>query len=217
MPTTTETKAYIKKAFYDVKKGDGIGIREAMALDDYAEPNTQEQARAQDTEEYWWDLVGNEAWNLGTALSFTDKAGFLFLLPAVMTSALDGNEDNDFSVFYNLCIAKHPYINPPHSGHPEYLEYLRSVHPIQTAKYYGFTKEQLRAIAYYFRWWIEENTMYHPDCFEKNIPTLTRVHESASKYAEPGNYTLTLDDALNIRKEEIRILTDWIRLGGINF
>ncbi len=206
----SEVEKAIHEAFKDVKKGNGIGIREAISIDDRGTAEDQAKARPLDIEEHWWDIPKNFNETIGTELSFTDKQGFKFLLPAVMM-VKDTN-----SVSFQLCITKHPYDTHPHHGHKEYTEYLRSIHPKDVVAYFEFTPEQIHAIALFFKWWMQNEKEYLYADREKEIEGLKKINEMSKQYASsPENYVLTLEDEINNFNEQCRVLKEWLELGGV--
>jgi len=52
--TNEYVKNVIFEAFKSVQKGQGLGVRECMALDDYA---PTENARSLDIEQHWWEYI----------------------------------------------------------------------------------------------------------------------------------------------------------------
>jgi len=205
-------KKIIKESFANTVKGQGIGLREANALDDRADKEAQAAARAKDIEEHWWDLV--EEWDnqLGTALSFTDKEGFKFLLPAAMWAALDGSSTADAVQFHLCSISRRPSSTPrPHHGHPEYTEYLRTLHPKDWVSYFDFTPAQVHATATFLQWVDNDSER---DC-ERELELRRQSHQRKLQYARPGDYTLRWEDVLNNYKEERRVLKEWFDLGNV--
>lgn len=209
MKKPKEIKKIIHEAFRDVLKGKGIGLREATALDDAADMTVLATARAEDTEIHWWDI--KEEWDgqLGTALSFTDKQGFKFLLPAAMTSVLDSSANNDIAILNHLCEFKKPTTTIPHKGHPEYTDYLRSLSAKDWIEYYCFTQKQVNAIALFLQWAtssaVNNNT----------IELLKKSHDFTRKQTDSAYYSLHWDDVLNNHNERERILNEWFYLGNI--
>jgi hypothetical protein len=209
MKSPQEIKQIVREAFADTTKGQGIGLNEATALDDRADEAQQMLARAKDTEEHWWDIVEEWDGQLGTALSFTDRDGFVFLLPATMFKALDGSFDNTMSIQYHLCVSKKPYIQTPHHGHPEYTDYLRSLHAKDWVEYCMFTQKQVHAIALFLQWSDDDAGR------DAELLSLERSHQQSLQHARPGDYTLAWEDVVNNYDEERRILKEWLQLGHI--
>jgi hypothetical protein len=46
----------INLAFRDVLRGDGTSLHETIVLDDYGGNAEQQEARALDTDTYWWEI-----------------------------------------------------------------------------------------------------------------------------------------------------------------
>ncbi len=209
MEDTEEIKSVVRNAFADTGKGDGIGLREATALDNRADATELALARKSDTETHWWDIVEEWDGQFGTALSFTDKEGFKFLLPATMWSALDGSFLNLNSIQFHLCVCKKPYTAMPHHGHPAYTEYLRSLHPEEWVTYFDFSPLQVNAIALFLKWADSDRGRDH------ELELRKKSHQEYLKHALPGNYTLSFDDVVNNYDEERRILREWLELGKV--
>ena len=81
-----ELLSQLERAFGSVLKGAGIGPREADALDYYTD---SQAARARDVEQRWQEIPDPVLESAPTALCFTDRAGFQFLLPAFMRHGLE--------------------------------------------------------------------------------------------------------------------------------
>jgi hypothetical protein len=209
MESPEHIKQTIKVAFEGVTKGQGIGLQEATAFDNRATEEDRLVARKKDVEEQWWDVVEEWDGQLGTALSFTDKDGFTFLLPATMYKALDGSFDNTNSVQFHLCISKVPYVEPPHHGHPEYTDYLRSLHPKDWVEYFEFTPKQIHAVALFLQWADDDRGN------DRELELRKHSHEGFLKHANPGDYILSWEDVLNNYREERRILKEWLELGRV--
>ena len=77
----------VEAAFGDVRKGDGIGIREASQWEANYTANPQEMAaiaaaRAADVEQKWQDVPAEYLKDLYTPFMWVDNQGFRFLIPA---------------------------------------------------------------------------------------------------------------------------------------
>lgn len=81
-----ELLSQLERAFSSVLKGTGIGPREADALDYYTDPQA---ARTRDVEQRWQEIPDQVLESTPTALCFTDRTGFQFLLPAFMRHGLE--------------------------------------------------------------------------------------------------------------------------------
>lgn len=210
--TPAELILEIHKAFKDVKKGNGIGVREAIAIDDYTEEEERLKARAKDTED-WWNIPQEWKNDLGTALSFTDVQGFRFLLPALMTASIENN-DLAQSVYFHLILIKPGQGQRPHHGHKEYTDYLRSISPRKTAQYYKFNQAQIHAISLYLDWWMNTEKIYLPQSRGWWLKAIKKSHAATVKNVSSKDYNLTLEDEIANYDEECRILKDWLELGG---
>ena len=218
--TTTDIKGLILDAFKAVGKGQGLGARECIALDAYADADVQAQARAEDVEEHWWDYPRQvKDFAFSYALIYNNIDGVRFHMPALMTADLEGlGHDLDIALYMTLCI--HPLKGQPrspHHGHRVYVDYLKSVQVQARIDYYGFDKKQLHAIAMYLLWQMHHKWHHHffvPR--EERHEAVRKSHESSLKYAGKGDYTLTLDEAIAIQDEEHRIVRDWFAAGGVD-
>jgi len=81
----------IENAFKKVALGDGIGLYEAIALDDYASDKKIAKARKKDRELWkkWTEIPFDVIESFSSALCFVDKEGMRFLLPAFMSFAVE--------------------------------------------------------------------------------------------------------------------------------
>lgn len=152
-----EVKKVIFEAFKNTKKGNGIGLWEGDALDNYASKEDQEIARAKDEHLEWFDITESWDYQISTAMSFVDKEGFVFLLPALMYTG-DGT-----MVFFHLntnMLGDTRLTRPNETETLEYLKYFKSVNPKQIAEYYKFTKEQIHAISVFFDWWKKSDDFF---------------------------------------------------------
>jgi hypothetical protein len=206
-----ELAELIRKAFADVRKGEGIGVREANALDDYADRETRAAARAADVEQCWWEVPEEVRKNsLGSVLSFTDAAGFRFLLPLLMTAAIGGDDMAESSVEFHLCCLL-PGERSPHHGHPEYVEFLRKIRAAAVADAKGLDGPQRHAVGRFLDWSMASGQTYLYADPERERLGRERSHEMYRRHAGPGNYTLSLEDVHAIWREECRIREEWTR------
>ena len=83
-----EVISLIHCAFQGVTLGDGIGLFEGHALDDYKSEAVRAECRTTDEKENWSAISrANLEW-CGSSLSFFDAAGMRFHLPAFMVEDL---------------------------------------------------------------------------------------------------------------------------------
>ena len=95
-----ELRAAIIEAFRDVTLGQGIGLWQAQAIDDYEDEKGQLIARNRDEKNNWSKFDGNELIRCHSSLSFFDPDGMRFHLPAFMLS--DTFRDGMDSLLYLL-------------------------------------------------------------------------------------------------------------------
>ena len=80
----------VRAAFAGVTLGDGIGLRQANGLDDYADSQTLAALRRQD-EKYDWQAISFEDLDhFSCSLSFFDAEGMRFHLTAYLVAVLAG-------------------------------------------------------------------------------------------------------------------------------
>ena len=78
----------IEKAFSNVELGDGIGVLEAEAIDNYASTEERKDAHDNDWRNDWRDIPDDAIEKYYSSLSFVDAKGMRFCLPAYMRFAL---------------------------------------------------------------------------------------------------------------------------------
>ena len=85
-----QLKERIRSAFAGVELGEGVGLREAQGLDDYASEEKCAQHRASDQKIDWQALRSEDLNECNSSLSFFDAEGMRFHLPAYLVADLDG-------------------------------------------------------------------------------------------------------------------------------
>lgn len=96
MPQFDSAISQIEPAFRDVTLGDGIGLREADAIDGYALEAERAEQRDQD-EKHDWRTIDAQALNRNyVAPTYFDARGFVFHLPAFLLAELNGEYEWDF-------------------------------------------------------------------------------------------------------------------------
>lgn len=95
----------IRTAFEGVTLGDGIGLYEADAIDDYALPEIRARARERDEKDRWQSITSEQLNECYCALTYFDAMGFKFHLPAFLIAEI--NDEFNWSVFDALT-EKHP-------------------------------------------------------------------------------------------------------------
>jgi hypothetical protein len=83
-------RVLIERAFRDVRLGEGIGLWEAQAIDDYADAQTRQQSRDRDEKEDWRRISREALEACYSSLSFFDAEGMRFHLPAFLTAEIAG-------------------------------------------------------------------------------------------------------------------------------
>jgi hypothetical protein len=111
-----EIAALIKDAFSNVTLGDGIGLREAQGLDDYADEQTCASYRANDEKNDWSRIPVDDLNACYSSLSFFDAQGMRFHLPAFLIAALNGGyvQDMSFQLAYlnDYSIGQYALLSP---------------------------------------------------------------------------------------------------------
>ena len=80
----------IRDAFKDVSLGDGVGLYEAQAIDDYETDMARAAARATDEKQDWSKIPKDSLIECNSSLSFFDAEGMRFHLPAFLISEIEG-------------------------------------------------------------------------------------------------------------------------------
>lgn len=88
--TIQEVSSKIRNAFRGVKLGDGVGLFEGRALDDYADDATRHACRAKDERHNWEEIPKERLESYNDALCFLDAEGMRFHLPAFLIVELEG-------------------------------------------------------------------------------------------------------------------------------
>lgn len=91
------TKAAIRDAFAGVTLGDGIGLGEAQALDDYASNEVRAACRADDEKSDWTTIAVEVLNKHSGSPSFFDAEGMRFHLPAYLIADLDNVYEHEFA------------------------------------------------------------------------------------------------------------------------
>jgi len=80
----------IQNAFKDVTLGNGVGLYQAQALDDYRTKDEEAAARFNDEKSDWSKISSQQLNQCNSSLSFFDPEGMRFHLPAYLTAELNG-------------------------------------------------------------------------------------------------------------------------------
>jgi hypothetical protein len=93
----------IRAAFYDVRLGNGVGLRQGRGLDDYADAATLAEYRSKDEKDDWSRIPLEELNHYGDTLSFFDAEGMRFHLPAYLIASIEGKLSADilFHLIYS--------------------------------------------------------------------------------------------------------------------
>jgi len=84
----------VEAAFSDQVLGDGIGLFEAQALDDYESEEVQTKQREKDEKIYWRSIAYEVLQSCHSSLSFFDANGMRFHLPAYIVGSIKGKVDD---------------------------------------------------------------------------------------------------------------------------
>ena len=88
-PTSEEVANAIRDAFRGVVLGNGVGLWEGCALDDYEDANGIAKARSRDERVDWRAIPNDDLQYCESSLTFADPEGVRFLLPAFMIAQLN--------------------------------------------------------------------------------------------------------------------------------
>ena len=81
--------SWIKEAFRGVTLGNGVGLWEGRALDDYDDERGIASARLRDQRSDWSAIPVEDLCECESSLTFADQEGVRFLLPAFMLAELE--------------------------------------------------------------------------------------------------------------------------------
>ncbi len=87
----------IEAAFAGVTLGPGVGLEEALAIDDYLDFETRAAYRARDEKLDWRKISFEKLCQYNSSFSFLDAAGARFHLPAYMICELNGEYGYGFA------------------------------------------------------------------------------------------------------------------------
>lgn len=101
---TRETLIHdITDTFRAVRREDGITLHQAHVLDGYGSEAEQAEARALDTDSYWWDVPDAVMATLPAPLNFLDPVGFRYYIPAYMIWTLKHHRiSQSFTIDYTI-------------------------------------------------------------------------------------------------------------------
>lgn len=119
-------KAVVRDAFAGVALGDGVGLREAQALDDYASNEVRAAYRAGDEKNDWAAIKVEDLNRHSGSATFMDAEGMRFHLPAYMIADLDGDYKHELAPHLCGCPEKFSLLTPHQRDAVEL--YLRAVH-----------------------------------------------------------------------------------------
>ena len=81
----------VETAFRDVQLGNGVGLFEGQAIDDYESEDIQKHVREKDEKADWKKIRTSDMDRCYSSLSFFDAEGMRFHLPAFVCSDLRGD------------------------------------------------------------------------------------------------------------------------------
>lgn len=100
MFTMDYVKNKIREAFKGVELGDGIGLWQAQAIDDYKSKEEQLVARVRDVKNDWQLIPTADLFYCDSSLTFFDEKGMRFHLPAFII--LELNDEENIGCFNHL-------------------------------------------------------------------------------------------------------------------
>ncbi|GAB6910113.1 conserved hypothetical protein [Desulfosarcina cetonica] len=92
----------IEAAFSGVTLGDGIGLFEAQAIDDYETEEVQKRRREDDEKINWKSIAYDVLQSCQSSLSFFDADGMRFHLPAYIIGSIKGEVDDPIFHLTNM-------------------------------------------------------------------------------------------------------------------
>jgi hypothetical protein len=84
----------IAQAYAGVVLGDGVGLNEGQAIDDYESDELRRNKREKDEKSNWNDLDPLDLQSCSSSLSFFDAKGMRFHLPAYLVQSILGKVDD---------------------------------------------------------------------------------------------------------------------------
>src|SRR5690349_9872994 len=93
-------EAEIHAAFAGVSREGGVSWTESRVIDGEPGPRTPDEARAQDKEGSWQELIEDPGWNLECGVggfNFLDAIGYRYYLAPAMVRAMRGDETGNIS------------------------------------------------------------------------------------------------------------------------
>ncbi|WP_442483535.1 DUF6714 family protein [Aeoliella sp. SH292] len=98
----TRVANLIREAFQGVVLGNGVGLFQGQAIDDYASEAEEQALRAKDEKLDWAKISFVDLNGCSSSLSFFDAEGMRFHLPAYLISDLEetGMHDITFDLFF---------------------------------------------------------------------------------------------------------------------
>ncbi len=187
LDTLEKVKCIIRDSFAGVVLGEGLGLYEANAIDDYQTKESQAEFREKD-EKLDWTKLTEQAVNDGfSSLSFFDPAGMRFHLPAYMIMDLD--QKYNYSLIHKLtsvCNCWHEMFGLLTNEQKSRLEDIyprdnddfskqenRSLAAQRSAEQFALlTKEQKKAVCTYLEFSLTLDTLHFTERLE--IPIAIR-------------------------------------------
>lgn len=131
----------IKRAFEGVKLGNGIGLNQGQALDDYEPDDVAMIAREKDEKEDWQSIPVEELDVKSSSLSFFDAEGMRFHLPAYLVADLT----IEFQIADPLFHLYYGFTDDTRSEKMEWYEY-------SSQKFSLLTNDQRKAVIMYLEY-----------------------------------------------------------------
>lgn len=115
----------IEAAFSGVTLGDGIGLFEAQAIDDYETEEVQKRRREDDEKINWKSIAYDVLQSCHSSLSFFDADGMRFHLPAYIIGSIKGEVDDPiFHLTYMGSYMESRLVSLNVEQHQAIIEYL---------------------------------------------------------------------------------------------
>lgn len=125
--------AEIRKAFLNVTLNGGLTIHQADLEGAFTDPGVKLEARKKDLESFWWEIPDWKIEKYHSAISFLDRNGFRFYMPAVMTWVLRNGKKT-------TSITAYCFINSLLPGYCPVINPVLILTKIQASTVYSFLK-----------------------------------------------------------------------------
>ena len=187
----------IYRAFRGVKRGRGVTLHEAVALDGYAPDEEQRAARHRDTERRWQAIPDAVLGDNNAIFSFLDACGFRYYIPAYMIwelTHIDGGYSGTGEVFSGTSVPEPDDIWGKYT-----LQRFSILNKAQSRAVCAFLRYyadwERYAEKYYYGDWIDEEAPKKEERFDGHSPEGALRHYWG-KFCKNSGVRLRKEDAL---------------------